>query len=340
MRKILHNRAEVYMYDEYPMMHYEFAQTGSGNSLISDDESTVTAMEENARSLVINAEYNLRGYVDVLPFFPQPDDVFHRQMHLQSFSHMYSLKDYYTSRRDTDSWLLIFVNSGQGMVEYRGNCHILNEGDLFWIDCHETSMYKTEGEFWEHTDIHINGTGVGPLYKAFARRGSPVLLRAQIPFFEADLKALLDAYVTMDAHRTLRTCHAIENMLVHLILAEDAKENSMPNAPRLQNLIRYMHAHYRDALTMDQLAEQAGFSKYYLSREFKKLTGMPPNEYLISLRIEQAKQLLANTEFPAYRVGILSGIENEAYFSRLFHQRTNMTPAEYRKRNKGAVHIK
>ncbi len=335
-RYIAQSCCEVCMYEEYPMIHYEFGQPESDFSLIPDHTGTVSETEKNAWSLVVNAEYNLRGYVDVLPFFPQPDDVFHRQMHLQSFSHMHSLKDYYTSRHDTDSWLLVWTNGGRGVLEYGGSSYMSDEGDLFWIDCHEMNSYRTEGEFWEHTDIHINGTGIGFLYRTFAQKESPVLRRAQIPFFKADLKALLDACVTMDANRTLRTCHSIETMLVHLILAESGKENSASNTPRLQALIQFMHGHFREPLTMDQLSKQAGFSKYHLSREFKKLTGMPPNEYLISLRIEQAKRLLINTDFPVYKIGILSGIENEAYFSRLFHQRLQMTPAEYRKRNRPA----
>lgn len=322
------------MYDEYPMIHYDLARPDGMIPVDTTDSAKIMESEKDAYSLILTADYRLRGSVDVLTFFPHPDDCFHRRMHLQSFSCMYSLSDYYTKRADTDSWLLVLTERGRGRIEYRGQSYLLEKGDLFWIDCHEESSYRTEGDFWEHTDIHIGGNGIADLYRRFAEVKKPVLRRAQIPFFKADLKVLLDAYITMDVNRTLRTSYSIETMLVHLILAEGEKESGVSNTPKLQELIQYMHGHYREPLTMDQLSQQAGFSKYHLSREFKKLTGMPPNEYLISLRIEQAKRMLASTDLPVYKIGILSGIENEAYFSRLFHQRLQMTPAEYRKRNR------
>ena len=320
------------MYDEYPMIHYEFGSSGIPFALEAADEEAIPENEKNAYTLVRNAEYNLRGYVDVLTFFPQPDDFFRRQIHLQSFSHMYSLSDYFTSRDNTDSYLIVRTESGSGRLEYRDRSWILEPGDLFWISCQEKSIYRTEGEFWEHTDIHVNGEAAGPLYQSFAVRETPVVKSGELSSFDSDLRAVLDACVTMDAHRTLRTCHAIETMLVHMISADQGKQNTQ--TPRLQKLLAYMYEHYRDPLTIEDLARISGFSKYHFSREFKKMTGLPPNEYLIQLRLQQAKALLANTDLAVSRIAFMVGIENEAYFSRLFHQRTAMTPAGYRRQNR------
>lgn len=318
------------MYEDYPMIHYDFNTAGDG---LPDENPYDSIMKENGADpyeLVRAADYRLRGYADVLTVFPMPDDVFRKQMHLQSFSHMYTLHDYYTSRKYARSYLLLYTHDGSGILEYRGRSYTLKKGDLFWIDCRLPAVYRTASEFWEHTDIHINGDGIGPLYQEFAKTDNPVLHAGNIAAFEPDLRMMLEAYVTPDARRTLRTEHCLQTLLVHLILAE--RENSSQDGNgKMQKLVYYMHEHYREALSMDDLADISGFSKYHLSREFRKITGFPPNEYLIRLRLERAKFLLTGTSLPVYRVAELSGIENETYFSRLFHQRMKMTPAEYRK---------
>lgn len=320
------------MYEKYSLIHYEFVGTGRG----LPDTPEAAAMLENTGgevyAEVLKADYLLRGWVDVLPVFPQADDAFRHRMHLQSFSHMYSGRGYYTSRKDAQSYLLIRTGKGRGILEYRDHTWALEEGDLFWIDCRKPNSYRTDGDFWEHTDIHINGSDAEDLYAAFEKNGSIVLKARSIPYFHHDTERLLDAYVSMDPHRSIKVMYAIETMLVHLITAEKSGQQNMPeNTVRLQELARYMHEHYREPLTMEQLSEYCGFSRYHLSREFKKLTGFAPNEYLIRLRLEQAKFLLANTDLPVRSAAAMSGIENEAYFSRLFHQRTGMTPAEYRR---------
>lgn len=320
------------MFEEYPMIHHEFISSGDG---LPAENTARGIMEENGKDayeLVAKADYRLRGYVDVLAVFPMPDDAFRKQMHLQSFSHMYSMRDYFTSRQYAESYLLVLTDSGSGILEYRGRSYVLKKGDLFWIDCRIPNSYRTEGQFWEHTDIHINGTGIRPLYEEFEKYDDPVLHGSRISSFHADMKTMLDEYIAPGVHRTLRTAHSLETMLVRLVTAGEER-NASHSAARLQRLVYYMHEHYSEPLTMNDLSDLSGFSRYHLSREFRKLTGFPPIEYLIRLRLERAKFLLAGTSLPVYKVAAMSGIENEAYFSRLFHQRMKMTPAEYRRKN-------
>lgn len=323
------------MFERYPMNHYEFSDHAGG---IEQYEQTVkmTPEETENYALIINADYRLQGYVDVLRFFPSPDDAFRRGYHLQSFSRMYSNAEYYTSRTGSPSFLILYTIAGGGILTYGGNTYRLKEGDLFWIDCGQPHTYRTDGPFWDHTDMHISGTGVQTLYEEFSAGSHCVLRAGQIPFLTGDTEAVLDAYSTPASHRTMRTAHCIETLLYHLILAADETLNRQPQKTvLLQNLIAYMHEHFREPLTMDALSDLCGLSKYHLSREFCKLTGFPPIEYLIRLRLEEARVLLAGSALPVCEIARLSGIENEAYFSRLFHQRMHMTPGAYRKQTAG-----
>ncbi len=324
------------MFEKYPMIHYEFSDSAAGIEQYTAETYAMSEHEAETLAPILDADYRLRGYVDVLQFFPAPDDAFRRHLHLQSFSHMYSGSEYYTSRASAATYLILHTDSGRGILEYCGHAYRLAEGDLFWIDCRIPHTYRTDGAYWEHTDIHISGTGAKALYDEFALSGRQVLHTSSLPFYRSDVEEMLDMYIQPDPHRTMRAAHSIETLLVHLVPAADENRTRQPESTGvLQNLVYYMHEHYREPLTMDQLSHRCGFSRFHLSREFKKLTGFAPNEYLIRLRLEHAKVLLVSTSLPVYQIAAMTGIGNEAYFSRLFHQRMHMTPGEYRKTHSG-----
>ena len=66
-------------------------------------------------------------------------------------------------------------------------------------------------------------------------------------------------------------------------------------------------------------------------RCFKRYMGMTPLQYVTSIRITKAKDLLKNTAFTIQEVGRLVGYENPLYFSRIFKKQTGHSPSEYRK---------
>ena len=325
------------MYEKYPMIHYDYSHSGTGIEDF-DTEKEMAPETVDAIDIILQADYMLRGSVEVLHFFPQPEDALRSSMHLQSFSHVHAAEAYYTSRVYADSYLLLYTENGKGSLEYEGRSYELEEGSLFWIDCRRPHVYQTalspqKPALWEHTDIHLNGTGIHILYEEFRKKREPVLKKGQTPYYRQDIEAVLDAYVTPDMHRNLRIAQSIGTFLTHLITESDEKQiKDAQKGRNLQQVVYYMHEHFREPLSIEQLSALSGFSKYHFSREFKHFTGFPPGEYLIRLRLDQAKMLLVNTSMPIWQAAVMSGIDNEAYFSRLFHTRFGMTPGVFRKK--------
>ena len=97
---------------------------------------------------------------------------------------------------------------------------------------------------------------------------------------------------------------------------------------------QYIDLHFKEALTLDHLAEEGHMNKYYLSHAFKREYGVSPINYLISRRIEESKYLLAETDLSMSQIAQLLGFSSLSYFSQVFRRTLGLTPMEYRQSTK------
>ena len=101
--------------------------------------------------------------------------------------------------------------------------------------------------------------------------------------------------------------------------------------PIVSDAKAYIEQHCSDCrLHLSQIAEALSVSTCYLSNIFKQETGKTYIDYLTSIRIKKAKELLSDLQLKTYEVCYLVGYDNPTYFSTLFKRRTGLTPTEYR----------
>ncbi|MBB6671332.1 response regulator transcription factor [Cohnella nanjingensis] len=98
--------------------------------------------------------------------------------------------------------------------------------------------------------------------------------------------------------------------------------------------LAYIRANYLDAMTLQQVADAVHVSKNYFSILFKKTTGQNFIDYVIDLRINQAKALLTHTDLRVYEVAERSGFNDVKYFSKLFKKIAGCAPVDYREGRK------
>ena len=96
---------------------------------------------------------------------------------------------------------------------------------------------------------------------------------------------------------------------------------------------KYLHEHYREDISLDQLADFLHFNPSYTSDLFKRIFGKPFVSYLTSMRVETAKVLLERGKFKTYEIAEHVGYQDEKYFFKTFKKVTGFTPKEYRKRH-------
>lgn len=88
---------------------------------------------------------------------------------------------------------------------------------------------------------------------------------------------------------------------------------------------------YDEPFSLEESANKYHINKYRLCREFSAYFGNTPLQYLNNIRIDQAKDLLINTDEKISTIGQMVGFENTNHFIRLFKSKTGVTPLAYRK---------
>jgi transcriptional regulator GlxA family with amidase domain len=78
----------------------------------------------------------------------------------------------------------------------------------------------------------------------------------------------------------------------------------------------------------------SGLPERTFKRRFGKATGMSPLEYVHTLRLEEAKQMLESGDAPIEAIAVEVGYQDASFFSRLFRRKVALTPAQYRRRFK------
>ena len=97
---------------------------------------------------------------------------------------------------------------------------------------------------------------------------------------------------------------------------------------RLVQAKLFIDAHYAEPIDLEAIADEAFFSKFHFIKQFKSIYRQTPHQYLISLRIEKARQLL-KAGVPVSDVCYQVGFESLPSFSGLFKRMTGMTPSAY-----------
>ncbi|MFJ5621589.1 response regulator [Peribacillus loiseleuriae] len=105
------------------------------------------------------------------------------------------------------------------------------------------------------------------------------------------------------------------------------KEN-IRHKQAVEYMIQYIHEHYSENITLNDLSERVYISRNYLSQMFKKATGQSFNHYVNKVRMEKAKFMIIEGNYLIYEVAEKVGFKNTPYFSSLFKKYMGVNPTE------------
>ena len=116
-----------------------------------------------------------------------------------------------------------------------------------------------------------------------------------------------------------------------------SRPTRMPAAPagisgrKMRRLLDLIEEHLDGDLSLERLAAEVEISPLYLPRAFKAAFGQPPHQYILSRRIERAKELLRDTSTPIADVALAVGFSSQSHLSNWFLRTVGVSPASYRR---------
>ncbi|MGF7141663.1 AraC-like DNA-binding protein [Anaerotaenia torta] len=99
---------------------------------------------------------------------------------------------------------------------------------------------------------------------------------------------------------------------------------------KVYSITSYIHEHYMDDLTLEFLAKKFYISRYYLSHQFKNITGFTLNNYIQMTKIRNTQQLLLTTDRNITAIAEECGFSSFSQFNRTFNKYCGMSPSKYR----------
>lgn len=101
-----------------------------------------------------------------------------------------------------------------------------------------------------------------------------------------------------------------------------------------KNMTAYIYKNYTQNISLNDIAESGNICRSKCCKLFKKYLNQTPIDFLNTYRLEISKSLLINSNLNITKIALNSGFNHLSYFSKLFYQKYNFTPKEYRKLNK------
>ncbi|MBQ1492287.1 MAG: AraC family transcriptional regulator [Blautia sp.] len=241
-----------------------------------------------------------------------------------------SFKDYAVHQHDC--YEIILNSEGTGTAMMGGEEYPFSPGTIHIVHPKMPHNKRSPEGFRDkyiHTDS-LQGMGVLPGTGGEGAAGGSVILLIDDACHTAEglMSILLARYLT-SARVDAVTETLFDALLQHLGQLHQRK----PSDPVVNELIATITASYNNPeFQVTEALLSTGYSKDHIRRRFYQETGMTPGAYLRNVRMDYAKKMLRQRDMlhlPVKEIALLCGYYDVAYFCRLFHKETGLTPTEY-----------
>jgi AraC-like DNA-binding protein len=236
------------------------------------------------------------------------------------------------SGRILDGYYLVFISMGEGVFESAkaASCHI-KEGTCFILFPGVWHRYKPDIKSgWEEYWVGFKGYYPDRLMKNFDP-ANPFIKTGRsdnlLKLFHALMEQVQQAapgYHQVISGITLQILGFIQAVSQYHEISADGDTRLVEEAKFL--LRESVSANIAIEEVLQKLP--AGYSK--LRKDFKRLTGRSPNQYLLNLRLEKVKELLTNTSLSISEIAYQTGFESVSYLSKIFKKKNRRGPKSYR----------
>lgn len=233
----------------------------------------------------------------------------------------------------------------------------VESGHLWLTTVDNTRSVVAQGQYYilppeqEHTPlldgdpktllISLPQSRVDAVREELGRAGAPLLLDAIIQSADRRTRQIVDAIIEEAAAPAPGARLMLQSLslqlLVHVLRDQQHSPPTVGDhlgsrilSPEIQRSIDFIHTHYGDDISLDQLAAVAAMSRYHYLRVFKRQTGLTPHSYLRNVLMDQAALHLRTTDASISEIALRLGFASPGHFSDAFKRRYGVTPSAFR----------
>jgi AraC-like DNA-binding protein len=250
--------------------------------------------------------------------------------YINSVGHFYCDKNYMVSRESFDSFLIMYVVKGEGLLTVNNKSRIIKENDAMLVNCHEPHMYKTD-TYFETLWIHFDSTVIADYYNLIKQDNTHAVFSTISSIIPDYLKSIIDLFKEGEIINEPSLSCDIQRILAELFYLSNGNHNrTSANLNSINASINYMKKNFKKKLSLNDIAANISMSPFHFSRIFKKETGYSPYEYTIIIRLNHAKTLLKTTNMLIKEIAFECGFNSESNFVVTFKKHTNISPKQFR----------
>lgn len=228
-----------------------------------------------------------------------------------------------------DEWQFQRIVAGQVKMYIEGEEVMLTAGDSLWINSgviHEAHGVTEDARYvcWniqptllpEVLQQCVTEKGTTQRYMLFTDEA-----------WHEKAHALIETGTTSDDEFMIYEAFV---QLAHL-LCQHAERQHVRTAfdDRMKQLLSYIHTHYRDKITLDELANVVYLSDSETIRLFKKSLQLTPFQYILKYRLEKSRELLKHTDHAVTTIALEVGFSSASYFIQKFKEAYGITPKQF-----------
>lgn len=237
---------------------------------------------------------------------------------------------YSMEREGYNGFALFYVTGGRAQLEYDGRLYRAEKNSLIYFDqrlhnrisCLEAplSMYY----------VYLYGSDSVRFFQRFNEVHGCVYNNFDGVFFTEAVASLRDSIKRGDDN-AYKVSVEVYSILMDVLAQSCGNNTGLVRDAAVERVIELISHEFPSELTLDDLAREACYSKYYFIRRFKECTGYTPKEYLDAVRFEKSRVLLCDGSLTLSQVIERTGFADRRAFNAYCRKKTGLTAAKYRR---------
>lgn len=240
-----------------------------------------------------------------------------------------------------NQYVFIYCTDGKGWYRVGGHSYKVSANQYFILPAGLPHAYGAdESNPWTIYWIHFKGE-MAPYYikeLLHPMELSPCIssrISDRIGLFEEMFAILKSGYSNDNLRYASSLFHHYLGTLCYVQQFRNANSSKSEDMDLIELSIHYMKENMEKPISLQEIADNAGYSITHFSTLFKRKTGHSPSAYFNLLRVQYACSLLDTTDLKINQICYKVGIEDVFYFSRMFSKIMGMSPKEYKLSKKG-----